>query len=200
MRDLSLTDKIQFARQIVSALNDNASFPTPVPPLTSVTSAIGAMETAFNEAQTARQTAQTKTSAQNDKSDELDLLLTQLANHIENSSNGDPVKIQSAGLTVRSAAARIGALSVPTDLTATEGDMEGEIDLSWNRVRGAKSYVIPSTLSMTDTPTWASAGVATQSSFTTTGLASGKRHWFRVAAVGAAGQGPWSDPATKIAP
>ena len=128
------------------------------------------------------------------------MLLTQLANHVENSSHGDPVKIQSAGMTVRSAAARIGALSVPTDLTATEGDKEGEIDLSWDRVHGAKSYVIQSTLSMTDTPVWASAGVATKSSFTTTGLASGKRHWFRVAAVGAAGQGPWSDPATKIAP
>ena len=32
------------------------------------------------------------------------------------------------------------------------------------------------------------------------GLTSGTRYWFRVAAAGASGQGGWSDPATKIAP
>ena len=34
-------------------------------------------------------------------------------------------------------------------------------------------------------------------------LTSGTKNWFRVAAVGsdaAGGQGPWSDPATKVAP
>lgn len=29
---------------------------------------------------------------------------------------------------------------------------------------------------------------------------SGTKYWFRVAAIGTDGQGPWSDPATKIAP
>jgi hypothetical protein len=32
------------------------------------------------------------------------------------------------------------------------------------------------------------------------GLASGQRVWVRVRAIGAAGPGPWSDPATKIVP
>jgi hypothetical protein len=31
-------------------------------------------------------------------------------------------------------------------------------------------------------------------------MASGMRYWFRVAAVGAAGEGPFSDPISKIAP
>jgi hypothetical protein len=34
----------------------------------------------------------------------------------------------------------------------------------------------------------------------TLGLTSGSKHWFRVAAIGAAGQGPWSDQAMKMAP
>jgi hypothetical protein len=40
---------------------------------------------------------------------------------------------------------------------------------------------------------------ATKSKATVTGLTSGTRYWFRVAAIGSAGQGPWSDPATAIA-
>jgi hypothetical protein len=47
---------------------------------------------------------------------------------------------------------------------------------------------------------WRHAFVVTKSSASVPGLVSGKRHWFRVAALGAAGQGPWSDPATKTAP
>lgn len=35
---------------------------------------------------------------------------------------------------------------------------------------------------------------------TISGLTSGVRYWFRVAAIGASGQSGWSDPATKIAP
>ena len=41
---------------------------------------------------------------------------------------------------------------------------------------------------------------STKSSFTKTGLVSGKRYWFRAAAVGTDDQGRWSDPATKVAP
>jgi hypothetical protein len=31
---------------------------------------------------------------------------------------------------------------VPTGLSATAGDHEGEIDLTWDTVKGAKSYVL----------------------------------------------------------
>jgi hypothetical protein len=48
--------------------------------------------------------------------------------------------------------------------------------------------------------TWRDAGVSTKSRITIQGLPSGKRYWFRVAAINAAGQSGWSDPATKIVP
>jgi hypothetical protein len=51
------------------------------------------------------------------------------------------------------------------------------------------------------TPTsFTHAGVCTRSAFTVTGLTSGTRYWFRVAAINANGQSAWSDPAMKIAP
>ena len=45
---------------------------------------------------------------------------------------------------------------------------------------------------------WANSRVVTKSTAVVNGLTSGQRVWFRVAAIGAAGQDPWSDPATKI--
>ena len=46
----------------------------------------------------------------------------------------------------------------------------------------------------------AAAATVTKSKATVTGLTSGTKYWFRVRAIGATGPGPWSDPATKIAP
>jgi hypothetical protein len=54
-----------------------------------------------------------------------------------------------------------------------------------------------------DPPThesWVHATIATASFATIENLTSGKRYWFRVAAVGTMGQSGWSEPATKIAP
>ena len=42
--------------------------------------------------------------------------------------------------------------------------------------------------------------MVTKSKATVSGLATGTKYWFRVRAIGAAGPGPWSDPATKVAP
>jgi hypothetical protein len=90
--------------------------------------------------------------------------------------------------------------AVPPALAATAGDHDGEIDLSWDTVAGAKSYVIEKSPDPPTPTSWAHAGVSTKSKMTISGLTSGTRSWFRVAAVGPSGQSGWSDPATKIAP
>ena len=88
----------------------------------------------------------------------------------------------------------------PQDLTPTAGDRDGEIDLSWDTVTGAKSYVIDKNGDPVKPTSWTHAGVSTKSNFTARGLTSGMRYWFRVAAVNSNGQSGWSNPATKIAP
>ena len=89
---------------------------------------------------------------------------------------------------------------VPGDFTATGGDHDGEMDLSWDSVPRAKSYIIEMSVDPPTATSWTHAGVSTKSSFTVTGLTSGTRYWFRVAAVSTGGQSGWSDPAMKIAP
>ena len=110
--------------------------------------------------------------------------------------------ITSIGMAVAApTGASVGALPKVDGLTATQGDADGEVDLGWNPVkRGLQNYLIE----LTDDPAgqtgWRFAGNSRNSSATRKGLASGKRHWFRVTAEGAAGPGPASDPATKVAP
>ncbi|MBV8855908.1 MAG: fibronectin type III domain-containing protein, partial [Acidobacteria bacterium] len=47
---------------------------------------------------------------------------------------------------------------------------------------------------------WTHAGVTPRSSYIVEGLDSGKRYYFRVAAVTLNGQSPWSNHAVKVAP
>ena len=88
----------------------------------------------------------------------------------------------------------------PTGLESTIGDHDGQLDLSWDPVSGARSYVIEQSSDPPTTTGWTHAGVSTKSSTTVDGLRSGTRYWFRVAAVGPGGQSGWSDPSTTIAP
>ena len=90
--------------------------------------------------------------------------------------------------------------SAPPSLTATFGDHDGEIDLTWDTVRGARSYVVERSPDPPTESSWTHAAVSTRSRTTIEDLTSGTRYWFRVAAVTATGQSAWSNPAMKIAP
>jgi hypothetical protein len=90
--------------------------------------------------------------------------------------------------------------SPPRVLVATSALHDGEIDLSWDMVTGAMTHVIEKSPDPPTATSWTHAGVSIKSEMTISGLTSGARYWFRVAAVGTSGQSGWSDPATKIAP
>jgi hypothetical protein len=197
---LSLTEKIAKARQIVTALTGNPSFATPTPALATVTTTINETETASTEAQQARQTAKEKTSAVNQKEEALDRLVSQLAAYVESIAGDDETLILSAGMGARErGVTTTEAPTVPKGLTASAGDHDGEVDLSWDRLAGAKSYVVEKSVDPPTATGWSHTAVSTKSSFTVTGLTSGTRYWFRVAAINANGQSGWSDPASKMA-
>jgi len=199
-RNLSVPEKIARAQQIVAALTGNSNFTTPHPTLAEVTAAASALETASNAAQAARLEARRRTAARGVKEDDLTQLITQLGGYVESVAGGDEAMIMSAGLEMRSAAAAdSSAPTAPETLTATTGNHEGEIELSWDAVRNARSYVVERTTDPQTGP-WTQAGVSPRSSLIVEGLDSGKRYYFRVAAVTLNGQSPWSNHAVKVAP
>ena len=202
LRSLSPTEKTAKARQIISSLTGNPDFTTPHPPLAQVTAAADALDDAFADVQTAKQTVLTKSSILRERGDVLDGQLRQLASYIESISGDDESKILSAGVNVKSVASSSIAtpFTAPTGLSAAEGDHDGEIDLNWDKARNAKSYVVERSVDPPTATSWTYETVSSKSSTTVIGLTSGTRYWFRVAAVVAGGQTGWSDPSTKIAP
>ena len=91
-------------------------------------------------------------------------------------------------------------LGLPENLAATAGDLDGEIDLVWEPVEGANSYIIQYSRSEKEPVNWIQDDVVSRSSYTVSRLKSGHNYWFRVAAAGSKGQGHWSKPISKKAP
>lgn len=191
---------MQKFRQIITAMTGNANFTTPDPTLAALTTATDTLETKYNDAQAARTTAKELTDLQDAAEKAADTLMTNEASYVQNKSGGDAAKIQSAGMEVRDPAAPIGDLPAPGNISATEGDHDGEIDAHWDRVKGAKSYVTQRSTTPTDAASWGNPVISTKSKVTLTGLVTGTKYYLRVAAIGAAGQGAWSELASQVAP
>jgi hypothetical protein len=199
LRNLSVTDKVAKGRQIVTAMTSNTGFLNPNPPLAEVTTSLDDLEKAFASVQAARSEVTTRTVNQENAETRLDQMLTQLAGYVESIAGKNDALITSAGLETKSSRSAPTAPTTPQSLSATVGAHDGEINLSWKPVSNARSYVIESNLDPAAT-SWTHVGIATSANKTISNLTSGKRYWFRVAAVGAVGQSGWSEHATKIVP
>jgi hypothetical protein len=133
--------------------------------------------------------------------DKLDDTLTRMAGYVSSVSGDDEALVTSAGMSFQGpAAAPDGPAALPQSFVTTTGDSDGEIDTSWNPVSGAQSYILEQSLQGPPNAAWTHVQTITKSSHTVTGLTSGTRYWFRVAAVSAGGQSGWSDISTRIAP
>jgi hypothetical protein len=200
LRELSVTELSARLRQIATAMTNNPNFTHPQPPLADMLAAADTMDIAYTNHQIARQAVTTTQTILRESQDVVERLLRQEAAYVESISGDDEKVILSAGMGVRSASSSSVPVTTPTGLNGTAGDREGEIDLNWDKVKGAKSYVIERSLDPPTATSYSHAAVSLKSSMTLTGLTSGTRYWFRVGAVMTGGQSGWSDPTTKIAP
>lgn len=199
IRGLSAPEQFARARQMVTAMTGNAAFPTPNPALAHVTASIDTAEGDYANAQAAKQAAITSTAVSHDSIAAMVDELQKLASHVQSVAS-DEQTVLSAGMFVAGAGGPLMQATPPGGATATQGDHDGSIDVTYDRVKGAKSYVIEISLDPPTATSWTHSAVSTKSSATINGLTSGTRYWFRVAAVTSSGQSGWSDPATKIAP
>ena len=196
---LNPQEKVALARQIVTAMTGNANFTTPNPTLASVTTLANTAATKIAAHDSAKAAAETALADRDVAVTALAGGVTLLGAYVENITAGDRVKIESAGMAVRSAGAPVGPLGQVLDLAVSEGDFDGTLDAMWKPVRGAKSYEVQ--VSTNSETGWAAKMTASRSSARIEGLTSGTKLWVRVRAVGADNKpGPWSDPATKVVP
>ena len=200
LKSLTVTDKIAKGRQIITAMTDHTNFPNPSPALTDVKTAVEELEKSFALVQAARSEVATRVSTQETAEAKVDEVLTQLASYVESIAGKNESLITSAGMDTKAPPSPSSVPDVPQSLSATAGDHEGEIDLTWKAVPKARSYTIETSLDPATATSWTHIGIATSASKTVSNLTSGKRYWFRVAAVSAGGQSGWSEHATKVVP
>jgi len=91
-------------------------------------------------------------------------------------------------------------LLAPNFIAATKGDLDGEVDITWEPVKGAYTYIIQKRNEKNRNAKWEQVDIIDRSSYTISKLKSGKKYRFRVAAVNSKGQGPWSETVNKTAP
>ena len=200
LRNLSVTDKIAKGRQIVAAMTNNANFTTPSPALAEVTGTIDDLEKANAAVQAARSEVATRVLAQDATEARMDQFLTQLSGYVESVAGKDDTVITSAGMETKSSRSTPTIPSPPQGVSAIAGDHEGQIELFWKPIPNARSYTIEASVDPATPTSWTHVGIATSASKTINNLTTGKRYWFRVAAVGAGGQSGWSEHATKVVP
>jgi hypothetical protein len=196
----NITEKTEYSKKVITQMTDNVNFISPNPSLISVSTATTNASVASGEVETARKTVQEKMSILNQQEGILDGFLTQLGAYVDNVSNGDEAIILSAGMDVQKDRTAARLPDKITSVNATTGNNAGEIDLSWDKASNTKSYVVETALNGVNPLEWKHALVSTKSKAEITGLVTGTGYNIRIAAVGSAGQGPWSDPVVKVAP
>lgn len=196
---MSVSDKIQFGRQIVTAMTGNPNFTTPNPTLAVLTGGSDDLEAAYNTAQTARQLAKLRTTTQDNDEATWDGLITQMASYVQNISAGNKAIIESSGFSVRNTPAPVGLPPAPTDLAVVPSEQAGCADLSWESERGYRSFTIERAEDA-PTPVYHVVGNTTKKFGTFNSMVSGRKYWFRVASVSPAGQSAWSEPVALFAP
>lgn len=93
---------------------------------------------------------------------------------------------------------KINELNI-SSMNAAKGDLRGEIDLNWDAIDDADSYVIECR-ERNSRGKWSLIDITNESKYTVKGLKEKKIYSFRVAAVNSEQQGPWSSEIEKVIP
>jgi hypothetical protein len=183
---------VTYAQGIVTAMTGNAAFPSPVPPLGTVTTAINELHVAETVAQTRAKGAVT---ARNDKRAVLVTLLQQLRGYVQTTADANPetsaTLIESAGISVKKTAVR-AARSFAAKAGSVSGSAKLVVPRAGNRVFYEWEY------STDGGKTWIAAPATLQAKTTVTGLAPATTVLFRYRTVTKTGEGDWSQPVSLL--
>jgi len=182
---------VPYAQNVVTCMTGNSRFPSPVPALPTVSTAITALATAETAAVSRLPGAVT---TRNDKRAALTVLLQQLRAYVQSVADADPengaATIQSAGLSVRKTGTR-----PPRVFTAEQGPVSGSAKLVTPSA-GARAFFEWSYSA--DGKTWTEAPATVQAKTVVTGLGAGSTVLFRYRTVTKTGQGDWSQPVSLL--
>jgi hypothetical protein len=179
---------------VVTSMDGNANYVTPIPTLTIITSGIGDFSAAISDAADGGKTLK---AIKNGKRDALVALMRQLASYVTVACLADMTKLLSSGLPVqkpdRSRAAVPGTPSAPVLSQGRTGEMFAVTSSD------ATVYIYNWRVALASVPTvYVQHGQSTGGRATFAGLTAGELYNVEVNAVGTAGTSDWSDDGTMM--
>jgi hypothetical protein len=132
---------------------------------------------------------QTKLQAARDCANNVGLKLSAL-------TAGDPAVLLAAGLEIARDKSPVGKPDAPGNVRADVTEFEGRVKLRWQRPVRRCWFDVQATTDPTATTGWKKLLTCFKQTCEVSGLESGKKYWFRLAASNAHGQGPWSQAAS----
>ncbi len=171
---------LTFAENVTASMAQAvATFPSPVPSLTSINEVIASYSELI---QTSASRDKVQVQLKNRSKYALLLMLSQLADYV-NTTTTDPADLAKTGFELNKMPQPI-TIKAPHGLLLVDGSNSGEVILKFRRVKGASSYLFQYTADTTLTETSWTSIPATTTSYTFTGLAKGTTYFFRAMAVG----------------
>ncbi len=173
---------LTFAQNVTTSMaNAVAVFPTPVPTLTDINTALGNYAELL---QLAADRSKVQVVLKNQAKQALLALLSQLADYVNLTAQGDEGILVQSGIDLNKVPQPV-SLKAPTRVVLLDGGNSGELLLKFKSVAGAPSYLFQYTTDATlAEESWVSIA-ATTTSYTFTGLTKGATYYCRAIAVGA---------------
>ena len=185
----------QKAEYIIEQMTGNAAYPNPVPELVDVQASL---TTYSNALIAAAGLDRTEVAFKNQARENLEIILGKLGMYVMNVALGNVAMLTGSGFTLMKAS-EPQYINNPGNITISNGITSGEMVVSVDGVKGAKSYLHQIATELpTETTEWVSNSTS-RSKFTFTELQPGKQYWVRVAVIGSRGQIAYSPVATQFA-
>ncbi len=205
--EMNSEQMVKYAEVIAEKLDNNSDFPETSQEVSDLTTELELV----NESLDAIEGIAVDLTKARELRDERTAVLRKRLERIENlvlvESEGNRAKIAGTGMPLNSeeSASPVHELTKVNNLAVKHHD-GGGFALRWKPVEGAKSYLIQISGEGLEEhqfrTVWVSSGTRAHIngiSIDEEGLNRGSLYWIRVAAVGAAGHGPFSEPVSKIA-
>jgi hypothetical protein len=198
----TLTDAelIQFAKNVRTALKGNANVPDPNPTLPALQTLITTAETGVHSYEAEKEVLRARKKVRDEAIKALCDGLRIEADTVQAVTGGQADKIETTGFRIRLRPTPVGTPAKATNLVLTPGPTDGTLKAAWKPVRGVRSYELEASPDPMTPASWIFKGTVTKSKATVNSFTSGAKVWLRVRGIGAAGPGPWSDPAGKTVP
>ena len=195
--NLNVLQKTQKGSTVITMSTANPLVPGNGPALAAFTTKQEALATKNAQVLTTRETLRQLTAERDAAEVGWDEEITRLADFTQTATGGDEAAILSTGFGVRRPNAPTPPLTAPAGLTVTTNGAPGNSKLRWYVVGGAVSYLVECSPEPITAQSWVQVLAPTKTNCEVGGAQPGKVCWFRVGAVGTAGQGPWCAPVQR---